>query len=103
MDFLFIEYISMNIKDISMNIYDSGDTVENLLNVFMLRFVPTVKKVQIKCAFSIVNFQPPSADGLLEFTDTRIWSNNVYSFVFFNELSLFCNSDVEADNYLPES
>lgn len=60
MDFLFIEYISMNIEDISMNIYDSGDTVENLLNVFRLRFVPTVKKVQIKCAFSIVNFQPPS-------------------------------------------
>ena len=72
MDFLFIEYISMNIEDISMNIYDSGDTVENLLNVFRLRFVPTVKKVQIKCAISIVNFQPPLADGLREFTDTRI-------------------------------
>ena len=68
MDFLFIEYISMNIKDISMNIYYSGDTVENLLNVFRLRFVPTVKKVQIKCAISIVNFQPPLADGLREFT-----------------------------------
>ena len=103
MDFLFIEYISMNIKDISTNIYYSGDTVENLLNVFRLRFVPTVKKVQIECAISIVNFQPPSADGLLEFTDTRIQSNNVYSFVFFNELSLFRNSDVEADNYLPQS
>lgn len=72
MDFLFIEYISMNIKDISMNIYYSGDTVENLLNVFRLRFVPTVKKVQIKCAISIVNFQLPLADGLREFTDTRI-------------------------------
>lgn len=51
-----------------MNIYYSGDTVENLLNVFRLRFVPTVKKVQIKCAISIVNFQPPLADGLREFT-----------------------------------
>lgn len=68
MDFLFIEYISMNIKDISTNIYYSGDTVENLLNVFRLRFVPTVKKVQIECAISIVNFQPPLADGLREFT-----------------------------------
>ena len=65
--------------------YDSDDPVQNHLNVFKLRFVPTGKEVRIKCTFSIVNFQPPPADGLVELTDTRIWSTNVYSFVLFNE------------------
>ena len=65
--------------------YDSDDTIENLLNVFRLRLLPTSKKVQIKGTFSIVNYQPLPVDGLVEFTDTRILSTNVYSCVFFNE------------------
>ena len=59
--------------------FDFDDTIENFLTVFYLKFVTTNKKVQIKCTFSIVNFQPALFEGFVEPTNTRIWSMKVYS------------------------
>lgn len=59
--------------------FDFDDTTENFLTVFYLKFVTTNKKFQIKCTFSIVNFQPASFEGFVESNDTRIWSTKVYS------------------------
>lgn len=62
--------------------FNSGDTIENLLNVFRHRFIPNDEKVLIKFTFSVVSFQPSPAPGLAKITDTRIWSTKVYSCVF---------------------
>ena len=82
-------YDSLNVYSISYeehhesyNFFDFDNTIENVLNVFCLKFVTTNKKFQIKCNFSIVNSQPASFEGFVELTDTRIWSTKVYSWLF---------------------
>lgn len=53
------------------NYFDSVDVIKKLFNVFKQRFVPFGKKVQIKFNFSIINFQLPPAEGLIEPIDSR--------------------------------
>lgn len=64
--------------------FDPENTIVNFDFLFELRFVSS-NNVQIKCSFSIVNFQPTPADGFAEITDIRVWCANVYTCVHFNE------------------
>lgn len=63
--------------------FDPEDTIVNFDYLFELRFVPS-NSVQIKCSFSIANFQPTPADGFVEITDIRVWCSNVYTCVYYN-------------------
>ena len=61
--------------------YNSANTIKHFINLFGLSFVLS-GKVQIKCIFSIVNFQPASTDGFVELTDIRVCSTNIYYCVY---------------------
>ena len=76
--------ISFDDHSNSHNFHDPDDTIKNFLNLFLVRYEPR-GKVQMECAFSIINYQPPPEDGFTEVTDTRIWSTYICTCVLFND------------------
>ena len=55
--------------------HDPDDTINNGLDLFSVKYKPR-DKVQMKCTFSIINYQPLLEDSFAEVTDTRIWSTD---------------------------
>ena len=49
------------------------------------KFVPSGNKIQAKCVFSIQNFQPASAENMIEITDSRTWPMDAFDFQYINE------------------
>ena len=62
-----------NYKDFC-NFFDSVDVIEKFFNVYNKRLVLVGKEVQVKCTFSIINFQPAPVEGITDLTNPRIWS-----------------------------
>ena len=78
------------------NFYDPDKCIENFLNMFLLKFVPKLNldKVKIKVTVFILSFQPSEQNGLVEITDSRIWSTDIYECVYFND---FVRENIERD------
>ena len=70
--------ISFNIHGRHYNFLSQITQSKSCLNVFIHKFVPTSKKIQIKWPCSITNFQPPLVECLVELADSR----SVYNYVF---------------------
>ena len=69
------------------NFSDYRELVPDFLIVFENTFVTraNLTQVRFKCTFTIVNRQPSSAVGFVEFTDARVWQTDVYEGAYFND------------------
>ena len=85
--------ISFDDNSDSYNLYDPDNTVKSLLDLFSITFVPE-RKVQIKCTFSMPNYQPQPEEGFVKVTGIRICSTDGYTCVFFYD---FVKQIVERD------
>ena len=74
--------ISFDDNSDSYNLYDPDNTVKSLLDLFLITFGPE-RKVQIKCTFSMPNYQPQPEEGFVKVTGIRICSTDGYTCVYF--------------------
>ena len=80
---LIIEFPYPDHQD-SYNLTDSEDIVDNFLSL-RYKCVPSGNEIQTKCVFSNQNFQPVSAKNMVEITDSRTWSMDVFDFQHINQ------------------
>ena len=80
---LIIEFPYSDHQD-SYNLKDSEDIVHNFLSL-TYKCVPSGNKIQAKCVFSIQNFQPASAENMVEITDSTTWLMDAFDFQYINE------------------
>ena len=85
--------ISFDDNSDSYNLYDPDNTVKSLLDLFLITFGPE-RKVQIKCTFSMPNYQPQPEEGFVKVTGIRICSTDGYTCGFFYD---FVKQIVERD------
>ena len=64
------------------------------LNLLSTKFIPKRVKTYLKSTFSIIKFQPSTEDDFFKSTNTRVWSTDLYSYVYFHD---FVKQNIQQD------